>query len=108
MPATNHKRLPKPAEPEVLTLGEAASFLRVSAEAVLGLVSTDGFPGRQIGGEWRFLKRGLVMWLQGGAQPAPARGSVAAVLQHAGVFRDDDDLDEQLAAVRAAREGTGR
>lgn len=102
-------------EPEVLTLGETAAFLRVPEEAVLALVSKDTLPGQQIGGEWRILKRAVVEWLRLGPhvprqfEPfTPPRGSSDAVLRHFAAFRDDGDLDSQLAAARAAREGTGR
>lgn len=46
--------------------------------------------------------------LRNGAPATPARGSSEAVLRHFGVFQDDGDLDAQLAATRAAREGAGR
>ena len=72
MPKTSKK--PKPAtkpQPEangalaheVMTLAEAAAWLRVSeaglkADAVAGRV-----PARLVGGEWRFNKPALVAWL---------------------------------------------
>lgn len=48
---------------EVLTLPEAAAFLRASEEAVMELVDKDALPAQRIGGEWRFLKRALVEFL---------------------------------------------
>ena len=44
--------------------------------------------------------------------PAPERtsampGSKQAVLRHFGVFKDDADVEEQLAAIRARREAAG-
>jgi excisionase family DNA binding protein len=44
--------------------------------------------------------------------PAPERpsvkpGSKQAVLRHFGVFKDDADVEEQLAGVRARREAAG-
>src|SRR5947209_2818604 len=44
---------------EVLTLSEAAAYLRVAEAEVLRLVLLQELPGRQIGNEWRFLKAGL-------------------------------------------------
>ena len=41
---------------EVLTLDEAAAFLRVSQDAVLRLAVQQALPGRQIEGQWRFLR----------------------------------------------------
>jgi excisionase family DNA binding protein len=34
-------------------------------------------------------------------RPSPVPGSKEAVLRHFGVFRDDDDLEEHLARIRA-------
>jgi excisionase family DNA binding protein len=51
---------------EVLTLAEAASFLRVPEAELLRLVETHDIPAQQIGGEWRLLKRALTEWLRYG------------------------------------------
>ena len=50
-PETQPSRDPTGAE--VLTLGEAAAYLRVSEEAVLKLVDEGTLPGQRIGDEWR-------------------------------------------------------
>jgi len=52
----------------VLTLAEAAAFLRVPEDALLALADTDAIPAQKIGGEWRFLKRALADWLRYGRQ----------------------------------------
>ena len=44
---------------DVLTLSEAATYLRAAEAEVLRLANLQELPGRQIGGEWRFLKAGL-------------------------------------------------
>ena len=73
MPRTkaNPKQKPKPSVParngtttEVLTLAEAAIYLRLPEENVARLVHTQGLPGRQVGEEWRFLKTALQDWLR--------------------------------------------
>jgi excisionase family DNA binding protein len=131
---------------EVLTLAEAASFLRVPEEAVLELVTREALPAQRIGGEWRVLKRALVEWLRFGPhlyhefrrfpppwmldhpfwddlfhalekrvlnrilaheQSSSEGGSKRAVLKHFGIFKDDADLDEQLANLRAGRKAAG-
>jgi excisionase family DNA binding protein len=51
---------------EVLTLSEAASYLRVSEDTLLAHVTDHAIPARKIGGEWRFLKRALADWLRYG------------------------------------------
>jgi excisionase family DNA binding protein len=48
---------------EVLTLAEAAAYLRAPEGAVLELVDQGTLPAQRIGGEWRFLKRAVVEWL---------------------------------------------
>jgi hypothetical protein len=39
--------------------------------------------------------------------PAAKPGSKEAVLKHFGVFKDDADMEEQLAILRAIREASG-
>ena len=49
---------------EVLTLDEAAAYLRVSPEALMRLVVQQALPGSQIDGEWRFLRAAMADWLR--------------------------------------------
>ncbi len=51
---------------DVLTLAEAASYLRVPEAELLRLAETHDIPAQQIGGEWRFLKKALTEWLRYG------------------------------------------
>lgn len=51
------------APPEVLTLEEAATLLRVDPEQLLTATEESGIPGRQVGGEWRFSRDALLAWL---------------------------------------------
>jgi excisionase family DNA binding protein len=48
---------------EVLTLAEAAAYLRVAEEELADLAVGGGIPARRIGGEWRFLRGALDDWL---------------------------------------------
>jgi excisionase family DNA binding protein len=74
---------------EVLTLGEAAAYLRVADTEVLRLVNLLDLPGRQIGHEWRFLTAALQDWLR-----APARKLAKdAFLAVAGSWKDDPDIE---------------
>jgi excisionase family DNA binding protein len=54
--------------PEVLTVEEAAELLQVEPDAVQALADSGALPGRQIGDEWRFLRRAVLAWL-GGTEP---------------------------------------
>jgi excisionase family DNA binding protein len=78
------------AFPEVLTLAEAAAYLRVSERDLLPLTQRGVVPARQVGAEWRFLKDALQEWLRG----APAQAGKEALLSMAGAFKDDPFLDE--------------
>jgi hypothetical protein len=54
---------PVPSGDEILTLDEAAAFLRVSKDG-LRTEAVDGkVPGRQVAGEWRFSRVALLNWL---------------------------------------------
>jgi excisionase family DNA binding protein len=55
--------MPEKQPDEVLTLAEAASYLRVPEEELLRLAEHRDIPAQRIGGEWRFLKRALGYWL---------------------------------------------
>jgi excisionase family DNA binding protein len=92
---------------EVLTLTEAAAYLRVSETDVLQMVETQDLTGRQIGKEWRFLKSAVQQWLGG-----TSKSSKQALLGLAGKFKDDPYLEEITRDAyrrrkKAAREGVG-
>ena len=96
---------------DILTLAEAAAYLRVPESAVEQLATAEEIPARKIGGEWRLLRQALEDWLRcpdrRPADKAPEPGSKRAVLRHAGIFREDDDLEERLADARARRGAGG-
>ena len=75
---------------EVFTLEETAAFLRVSQEAVMRLVVQENLPGRQIEGQWRFLRAALGTWLS-------EKSGKAVLLSQAGAGDN-----ESLPALRAA------
>ena len=47
----------------ILTLAEAAAYLRVSERDLAELADRNELPARKVAGEWRFLRRGLDYWL---------------------------------------------
>ena|SRR5579872_1348177 len=88
--------VPQPAVPpvavngllgEVLTLAEAAAYLRLPENEVIAAATTQGLPGRLLGGEWRFLKTAIQQWLSVSQPTAEMRK--AAILQLAGKWKDD-------------------
>ena len=76
--------------PEVLTLYEAAAFLRVSEATIRSMAQRGELPGRQIKQEWRFLKSALQDWLRS----TPQQTGKAAFLALAGTWKSDPDIDE--------------
>jgi len=105
MPKTKLKtRSARPARPDgltcdVLTLGEAAAYLRFSEPDVVRLVEQQGLPARRLGNEWRFLKAAIQNWL---SAPVP-QGQPQGIWAAAGALRDDPYLDEMLQEIERMR-----
>lgn len=57
---------------------------------------------------FQLLEQRILSKLPGPEGPSAKRGSKQAVLKHFGVFKEDDDLEEQLAAIRAIRVAAGK
>lgn len=87
---------------EVLTLAEAAAYLRLPEKDVIAAASTQGLPGRLVGGEWRFLKTSLQQWLSV-SQPTTEMRK-AAQIALAGSWKDDPDI-EQIVEEAMRRRG---
>jgi excisionase family DNA binding protein len=81
----------------VLTLAEAAAYLRVGEAEIVQAVRDQGLPARQIGPDWRFLKSALQDWLR--SPPRRNRG----LLAHLGAVRNDPYLEELLQEVYQRR-----
>lgn len=96
MKAARNKNGKPPPTSDVLTLPEAAAYLRVSTDDVLAMVGKQGLPGRQFGAEWRFLKTALQAWL---GVPAGRKGLLAQL----GKAEDDPYLEEMLAEIYRRR-----
>jgi excisionase family DNA binding protein len=84
---------------EVLTLAEAAAYLRVSEADILDLLHSQNLPGRLIGKEWRFSKFALRDWLRTPSQ----QPSKEAVLARIGSWENDPYLDEELKEIHQRR-----
>lgn len=72
MPKAKSKPMPsRPAPPngplpDVLTLAEAAAYLRLPESEIVRLIREQGLPARQAGPEWRFLLSAIRDWLSRG------------------------------------------
>jgi excisionase family DNA binding protein len=89
-----------PTRAAVLTLGEAADYLRLPEDEVLRMVREQGLHARQVGPEWRFLTSAIDDWLRTGPQPLSNKDAWAAL---EGVWKDDptvDQLREEMARYR--------
>jgi excisionase family DNA binding protein len=85
--------------PEVLTLAEAAAYLRVQEADVVRMVGPRGLPGRLVGSEWRFSKMALEQWLRTPPEPS----SKESLLALTGVWKDDPDIEEMLQEIYRQR-----
>jgi excisionase family DNA binding protein len=85
---------------EVLTLSEAATYLRLPEVDIIRLVHSQDLPGRFAGGQWRFLKLAIQEWL---SKPPP-KYSKEAQLSVAGLLKDDPDLLPMVEEIYRKRE----
>jgi excisionase family DNA binding protein len=85
---------------EVLTLAEAAAYLRLPEAEVLQQVREQGLPARQFGREWRFLKAAIQDWLRTGPPPKPSKEAQLAAI---GSWKDDPYLGEMLEEIYRKR-----
>ena len=81
----------------VLTLAEAAAYLRVGEATILQAIQHQGLPARQLGADWRFLKSALQDWLR--LWPRYNQ----SLLAHLGAVRDDPYLEEMLTQIYQRR-----
>ncbi|SRR6266508_4164696 len=77
---------------EVLTLQEAANYLKLPLETIEREARRGYIPGRRIEDTWRFLKTAIDDWLR-------AQNRRDILLQQAGALKDDPYLDELLAMI---------
>jgi excisionase family DNA binding protein len=87
------------ATDQVLTLAEAAEYLRVPEEQVVHFIDNEGLPARKAGTDWRLLKEAIHDWLR--HAPRPKKGIWASI----GTFKDDPQLEE---IVKEAHRRRGR
>ena len=90
-----------PVAGEVLTLAEAAAYLRVSEQAVVEAVTAQGLPGKRIGGEWRFTKAAIQQWLNVSQPTSEMRR--AALQAAAGAGKGDPDVEDVVEAIYRQR-----
>ncbi len=82
--------------PDVLTLEEAASYLRLPKETIERQAVRGTLPGRRIEQTWRFLKAAIDEWLR-------SQESRTILLHQAGALSEDEHLTELLTDIYATR-----
>lgn len=81
---------------DVLTLEEAANYLRLPKETIERQAAQGQIPGRRIEDTWRFLKAAIDQWLR-------SQDNRTILLQQAAVLADDESLADLRAAIYAER-----
>lgn len=84
------------ALPDVLTLEETASYLRMPTETIERVATRGQLPGRRIEDSWRFLREAIDEWLR-------SSDSRTVLLQQAGALSDDDMVADLLSSVYELR-----
>jgi len=82
--------------PDVLTLDEVASYLRLPKETVERQALHGQLPGKKIEDTWRFLKAAIDDWLR-------SHDSRDVLLYQAGALADDELLPRLRAEIYAVR-----
>jgi len=80
-----------PVASEILTLREAAQFIRVSDKTLGEMARKRLVPSQKVGREWRFLRTALEDWLAGGVEPRSAGNGAGAV--------GDPDVQYEMPSV---------
>jgi excisionase family DNA binding protein len=83
--------------PNVMTLEEAATYLRLPVETVMRQAMQGQLPGRRIEDTWRFLKAAIDDWLR-------TQDSRQLLLQQAGALADDETLATLREDIYRARQ----
>lgn len=95
------------SELDVLTLEDAAEYLKVDYGQIRRLIKEQGLPGRKIGEDWRFLRGAIADWLRApGGSPAPVVAPVAQ--QSARPENRQVPADRPPFRERFSQEGDGR
>lgn len=86
------------SELDVLTLEDAAAYLKVEYGQIRRLIKEQGLPGRKIGEEWRFLRGAIADWLSGESTEPAAEAERSEFKQRPPLrerFAQDSDEGQQ-------------
>jgi len=92
---------------EILTLAEAAQFLRVSEDGLKADAVGGKVPGRVVAGEWRFNRAALLCWLGHfetkllpAAELKSSKEQMRALI---GMWKDDPTVDAMVEEIYRQR-----
>lgn len=90
-------------ESEVLTLEEAATYLKLPKNVLEKQLALGAIPGRNIGGHWRFFKPALNQWLARQSEEKKGLSNKELFLSQAGVFANDRTFPQLIEQIYANR-----
>jgi hypothetical protein len=90
---------------EILTLADAAAFLRVSESGLKVDAAAGRVPGRFVAGEWRFVKGTLFAWL---SQPEARLSAQSPPIIPPLIEETPEEHEAFLASIRAYRDEIDR
>lgn len=80
---------------EILTLAEAAAYLRVAEKDLQAIVEQRSLPAQRVGDDWRLTKEAIHRWLN---RDYP-RYSKEAQLAVAGIMKDDPTFEAEMEEI---------
>lgn len=86
--------------PEVLTLEEAAAFVRLSESTLIQEALAKRLPARYLEGQWRFTRLGLLNWVN---TPIGQDGSQEHLLALAGAWENDPTAQPMIDEIYRER-----
>ena len=89
---------------DVLTVAEAATFLKVAADRLLAEAVSGWIPAKLVAGEWRFNRRALLRWLS--TPPAVQPPSLAHFAPK--TVETPEEQEAFLSSLRAFRDEVDR
>ncbi len=103
-PTTNGVAVSPLSPLDMLTLPEAAAYLRLPADAVLSEVGAGRLRGRRYGDDWRFVREELIRW----ARPPAASSAREQILNAPVPDETEEEFQEFLAAIARHRDEENR
>ncbi|HVK15348.1 MAG TPA: helix-turn-helix domain-containing protein [Fimbriiglobus sp.] len=84
---------------DVLTLAQAAQYLQLPEDAVRAEAEAGRIAGQEVGGDWRFLRDTILMWLR-----APKRRAGPQLGDLRPIEETPEEQEAFLASIRAYRD----